>query len=61
MRDIYCGGDPARSAELMRRYDATYVVGELRADCADPVDFGSSAEFELAYDAGPRIWRLVSP
>ncbi len=59
---IYCGGDPALSADLMRRYGATYVVdGGRPQTCPAPVDFGASAEFELAYDAGPLIWRLVAP
>ena len=26
-----------------------------------PVDFGTSTSFELAYDGGPRIWRLHDP
>jgi hypothetical protein len=58
--EIYCGGDPDRSAELMRRYDATYVIdGGRPQPCDAPVDFGSSEAFELAYDGGPRIWRLA--
>lgn len=59
---IYCGGDPALSAELMRGYGATYVVdGSRPQPCAAPVDFGTSALFELAYDGAPRIWRLADP
>ena len=59
---IYCGGDPALSADLMRRYGATYVVdGGRPQTCPAPVDFGSSDAFELVYDAGPRIWRLADP
>ena len=58
---IYCGGDPDLSADLMRRYGATYVVdGGRPASCGAPVDFGASPDFELVYDAGPRIWRLLS-
>lgn len=57
--EIYCGGDPGRSAELMERHAATHVVdGNRPGDCATPVDFGASSRFELVYDAGPRIWRL---
>ena len=57
---IYCGGDPALSADLMRRYGATYVVDAGRPQtCPASVDFGSSDAFELVYDAGPLIWRLV--
>jgi hypothetical protein len=59
---IYCGGDPALSESLMRRYGATHIVdGGRPQPCAAPVDFGASADFELVYDAGPRIWRLVDP
>ncbi len=59
VREIYCGGDANRSAELMERYGATHLVdGSRPADCAAVVDFGTSPRFELLYDAGPRIWRL---
>ena len=56
---IYCGGDPELSADLMRRYGATYVVDGTRPQpCPAPVNFASSAEFELVYERGPLIWRL---
>jgi hypothetical protein len=59
---IYCGGDPERSVELMRQYDATYIVqGGRPQPCVAPVDFGASGAFELAYDDGPLIWRLAEP
>ena len=59
---IYCGGDPARSVELMRRHGATYVIdGGRPQPCDAPVDFGASAAFELAYPDGPLIWRLAEP
>ena len=59
---IYCGGDPALSASLMRRYGATHLVdGGRPQPCGAPVDFAASAEFALVYDAGPRIWALVDP
>jgi hypothetical protein len=59
---IYCGGDAALSAALMRRYGATYLVeGGRPQACAAPVEFGASPAFQLVYDAGPRIWRLVDP
>ena len=59
---IYCGGDAALSASLMRSYGATYVVDGTRPQpCPAPVDFGSSPEFELAYGRGPLIWRLTEP
>ncbi len=56
---IYCGGSVELSADLMRRYGATYVVdGGRPQGCPAPVDFGSSPAFELAHDGSPRIWRL---
>jgi hypothetical protein len=56
---IYCGGDAARSAELMRRYGASYLVDGVRPQpCPQPVDFGSASAFELVYPDGPLIWRL---
>jgi hypothetical protein len=59
---IYCGGDTALSAELMRRYGASYVVDGARpTPCVAAVDFGSDPAFELVYDAGPRIWHLRDP
>ncbi|MCA1587641.1 MAG: hypothetical protein LC744_02915 [Chloroflexi bacterium] len=59
---IYCGGDASVSAELMRRYGASYVVdGSRPQPCVAPVEFGASPAFELVYDAGPLIWRLVGP
>jgi len=59
VQTIYCGGDPERSAELMRRYGATYLVdGNRPQPCSDPVDFATGEAFELVYDASPRIWRL---
>ena len=57
---IYCGGDAEVSAELMRRYRATYVVDGTRPQpCPAPVNFAESDEFELAYERGPLIWRLL--
>ena len=59
---IYCGGDTALSAELMRRYGASYVVDGARpTPCVAAVDFASDPAFELVYDAGPRIWHLRDP
>jgi hypothetical protein len=59
---IYCGGDAALSAELMRRYGASYVVdGSRPQPCDAPVEFGEYPAFEQVYDAGPRIWRLAEP
>jgi hypothetical protein len=59
---IYCGGDPDHSAELMREYGATYLIDAGRPHpCDAPVDFGTTDAFELVYDAGTRIWRLADP
>ena len=60
VRRMYCGGDADRSARLMRRYGATYIVdGGRPQPCNEPVDFGASAAFELVYGGGPLIWRLT--
>jgi len=59
VQTIYCGGDSERSAELMRRYGAMYLVdGNRPQPCLDPVDFANGDAFELVYDANLRIWRL---
>jgi hypothetical protein len=62
VHDIYCGGDPARSAALLRELGATYVVADGLPDgCATPTDFANPA-FELAHEVGlVRIWRLADP
>ncbi len=60
--EIYCGGDPERSAELMQRYGATFLIDDGRPQpCDERVDFGASASFELVYDDGPLIWRIGDP
>jgi hypothetical protein len=58
---IYCGGDAELSAMLARRYGATYLIDGLPSPCPAPVDFSTSDAFELVYDGGPRIWRIVQP
>ena len=59
VQTIFCGGDVELSARLMREYGATHIVdGSRPQPCVDPVDFSTSPEFELIYDAGPLIWRL---
>ncbi|MGH2358672.1 MAG: hypothetical protein ACRDGJ_11820 [Candidatus Limnocylindria bacterium] len=62
VREIYCGGDVERSAELMGSLGADYVVDSGRpADCAAPVDFGAGPLFSLAFEEGHlRIWQLTS-
>ncbi len=61
---IYCDG-PEVAADLMARYDATYVLSSGGVlDCADgqPTDFASSDLFETVYDEdGVQVWRLRSP
>ncbi len=58
---IYCGGSADLSAELARRYGATFLIEGMPSPCPAPVDFSSSDAFELVYDAGPRIWRILGP
>jgi hypothetical protein len=61
-RAIYCEG-PATAARLMQTYGATHVLstgGVL--DCAEPTDFGASAEFDTIYDSdGVTVWELLPP
>jgi len=57
---IYCGGDATLSADLMRRYGSSFLVDGARPQpCTAPVDYSTSSEFELVYNAGPLIWHLV--
>ena len=60
IRQVYCSGDAAYAADLMRLLAAGYVLeGRLPADCRAPTDFGSTGELRLVYDAeGIRIWHL---
>ncbi len=63
VHEIYCGGDPARSAELMRALGATYLVDAGRpTPCPEPVTFEEGPMFRQAY-ANPalRVWELVQP
>ncbi len=61
VRQIYCSGDAAYAADLMRMLSAGYVLeARLPADCRAPTGFAASGELVLAYDAdGIRIWRLA--
>ena len=59
MTTIYCGGDPELSANLARGYGATYLIAGSVSPCPAPVDFSASNAFELVYDGGPRIWRIL--
>jgi hypothetical protein len=47
----------------MQTYGATHVLstgGVL--DCAEPTDFGASAEFDTIYDSdGVIVWELLPP
>ncbi len=57
----YCAG-PEIAAEVMGRYDATYVLspgGDPGCGDAGPTSFSGSPLFETVYDAdGVQIWRL---
>jgi hypothetical protein len=61
VRQIYCSGDAAYAADLMRMVRADFVLQvRLPADCRAPTDFGASGELNLVYDTdGIRIWRLA--
>jgi hypothetical protein len=60
IREIYCAGDPARSAALMRELGATYLVDAGRpSPCEAPVDFTAAGELALAYEnPSLRVWQL---
>jgi len=49
---IRCGGSPEVAADLMRQLGATYVIGSTAPDCAMPVDFAASSQFEEVYAEG---------
>jgi len=59
--EIYCAGDPAISAALMRQHHARYVVDLGRpGGCTDPTRFEASPLFSLAYaNDTVRIWELA--
>jgi hypothetical protein len=60
VREIRCGGDAARAAELMRAFGAEYVIAEEGSSCAAPVDFAASDEFTEAYtNRTVRVFRLL--
>jgi hypothetical protein len=58
---IYCGGDAAESARLVRSLGARYVVDSSRPEgCAAPVRFEEAPGFSLVFeDAGLRVWELA--
>jgi hypothetical protein len=60
IRQVYCSGDAAYAADLMRMLSAGYVLeGRLPADCRAPTDFSAAGELDLVYDVhGIRIWHL---
>jgi hypothetical protein len=59
---IRCGGDPARSAEIMSELGASYVIPSSGIGCEAPVDFGASPLFEEVYaNDTVRIYRLMAP
>jgi voltage-gated potassium channel Kch len=57
---IYCGGDAAESARLVRSLGAQYVVESSRPEgCEAPVRF-EDPSFRLVFeDAGLRIWEVA--
>ncbi|HEX2193707.1 MAG TPA: DUF2298 domain-containing protein [Candidatus Limnocylindria bacterium] len=59
--EVYCGGDPAHSAALLRELGADYVVDSRRpAACVTPTDFAGARGLEQAYAAdGIAIWRVT--
>lgn len=61
VREIYCDGDAARAADLVRGLGASYVVDAGRpTPCATPTDFATDPRFRLAYEnPSLRVW-LVS-
>jgi hypothetical protein len=61
VRLIYCSGDAAYAADLMRMLSAGYVLeGRLPDGCLAPTAFGATGELQLVYDAdGIRIWQLA--
>jgi hypothetical protein len=59
---VYCGG-PDAAADVMAKYDATYVLSSGGNPCenAPSTDFSSSSKFETVYDQdGVEIWKLAS-
>jgi hypothetical protein len=61
LREIYCGGDPGRSAVLAESLGARYVVDSSRPmDCAAPVSFADHPAFGLAFEEGHiRVWQII--
>ena len=62
LQAIYCGGNPAHSAELMVQLKAGYLIDSGRpTPCDQPVDFAQSGSFARVY-ANPSltIYRLSS-
>ncbi|MGH2394594.1 MAG: hypothetical protein ACRDGH_14090, partial [Candidatus Limnocylindria bacterium] len=59
--EIYCGGDAAESARLVRSLGARYVVDSSRPDgCEAPVRFEDAPGFSLVFeDAGLRVWEVA--
>jgi len=56
-----CGGDAERAARTMVDLGAQYVIADLSAGCARPVDFAASSRFTEVYASGSvRIYLLSS-
>jgi hypothetical protein len=59
---LRCGGADA-AVEVMARYGATYVIstgGGLDCGGSPPTDLSADPRFEVVYDEGLTIWRLVT-
>lgn len=57
---IYCGGDAAESARLVRSLAARYVVEPRPDPCEAPVSFEDGASFRLVFEDGPlRVWEVA--
>ena len=60
---IYCGGDAdaLRRADAALRRDLPRSTADARSRATSRSTSGRRTQFELAYDGGPRIWRLRDP
>jgi uncharacterized protein DUF2298 len=61
-RTVYCDG-PDAAADVMAKYDATYVLSSGGNPCegSPSTDFGSSPKFRTIYDKdGVEVWQLAS-
>jgi hypothetical protein len=61
VRQIYCSGDLATTARLMRQLGATYLIDQGRPDgCDTPTEFREGARLHKVYEnPALRIWQVV--